>query len=94
MYLCFSLAEVHVWDIVGELVRLSCYPSPLNPFSVDWDYFTNLPLSQRVLATGAMLNLLQKIHLSHKEDQQYTPYCKFSLNYKTFKMLVLCNLFI
>jgi hypothetical protein len=37
------------------------FPSPLNPFAVDHRYFDSLPLAERIIATGAMANLLQEI---------------------------------
>ena len=58
-----------MWDVVAELVKLCTYPSPRNPFAIDYDYFSMLPLSERVLATAAMVNLLQKI-LIHTPDQK------------------------
>ncbi|KAH3807257.1 uncharacterized protein LOC127833664 [Dreissena polymorpha] len=53
--------DIFVWDIVAELVKLCTYPSPRNPFEIDFDYFKLLPLSEKVLATVAMMNVLQKI---------------------------------
>ena len=32
-------ADVKLWDIVAELVEVCTVPSPVNPFSVDFDYF-------------------------------------------------------
>lgn len=61
--------DVYVWDIVAEIVKLCTYPAPRNPFAIDFDYFTMLPLSEQVLATAAMVNLLQKI-LIHTPDQK------------------------
>ena len=62
-------SDIFVWDVVAELVKLCTYPSPRNPFAIDFDYFSMLPLSERVLATAAMVNLLQKI-LIHTPDQK------------------------
>ena len=46
---------------MAEVVKLCMYPSPLNPFAVDFKYFEGLPLAQRVIATGAMAHFLQKV---------------------------------
>ena len=37
------------------------FPLPLNPFAVDHRYFDSLPLAERIIATGAMANILQEI---------------------------------
>ena len=58
-----------MWDIVAEIVKLCTYPAPRNPFAIDFEYFNMLPLSEQVLATAAMVNLLQKI-LIHTPDQK------------------------
>jgi hypothetical protein len=65
-------SDVKVWDIIAELVKLCTYPPPNNPFAVDFEYFDNLPIEERLLATAAMVNFLQKMILSKKEDQRYT----------------------
>ncbi|XP_068689729.1 uncharacterized protein [Montipora foliosa] len=53
--------DTKLWDIIAEVVKLCMYPSPLNPFSVDFKYFEGLPLVQRVIASGAMVHFLQKV---------------------------------
>ena len=55
------LSDTKLWDIMAEVVKLCMYPSPLNPFAVDFKYFEGLPLAQRVIATGAMAHFLQKV---------------------------------
>ena len=69
--------DVQPWDVLLELVRLCTYPVPRNPFEVDFDYFEQLPLQERVLATGAMVNLLQKIICHKKEDKPYLAHGEF-----------------
>ena len=61
-----------LWDIIAELVKLCTYPAPLNPFAVDYSYFDELPLNERVLATGAMVNFLQKVITYQTKDKPYT----------------------
>ncbi|KAB5579312.1 hypothetical protein PHYPO_G00193640 [Pangasianodon hypophthalmus] len=50
-----------VWDVVNELVGLCTMPPPDNPFSLDMRYLQTLPLPERFLATGALLNFLEMI---------------------------------
>ncbi|CAG2195160.1 unnamed protein product [Mytilus edulis] len=63
--------DIHIWDIIAELVKLCTYPSPLNPFEVDFDYFTTLSLQDRVIATGAMVHCLQNIVLHTQDEKVY-----------------------
>ena len=67
---CWS-TEVHIWDIIGEVVKLCMYPAPRNPFAVDMDYFLSLSTHQQVLATAAMMVCLQKIVLHTSDDRRY-----------------------
>uniref|UniRef100_A0A3Q3WH31 DUF7886 domain-containing protein n=1 Tax=Mola mola TaxID=94237 RepID=A0A3Q3WH31_MOLML len=59
---------VRVWDVVSELVCLCTIPSPSNPFALDMRYIRNLPLPDRFLATGALLNFLEIFLLSVVEE--------------------------
>lgn len=59
--LCLSLTGTRVWDVVNELVGLCTMPPPDNPFSLDMCYLHTLPLPERFLATGALLNFLEMI---------------------------------
>lgn len=75
MTITFAI-DVQVWDVVAELVKICTAPSPPNPFAVDLDYFTSLPASERVLASAAMVNLLQQILStgSHSYDRRGKAY--------------------
>ena len=53
--------RVRVWDIIAELVTISCQPMPPNPFQVDFDYFDSLEPHERALASGAMTRILLQI---------------------------------
>ena len=53
--------RVRVWDIMAELVTLSCQPMPPNPFQIDLDYFDSLEPHERALASGAMTRILLHI---------------------------------
>ncbi len=63
---------MRVVDVVAELVRICTVPCPPNPFAVDMDYFAALPASERVLASAAMISLLQQILStgSHSYDRR------------------------
>ncbi|XP_017565358.1 uncharacterized protein si:dkey-19b23.7 isoform X1 [Pygocentrus nattereri] len=58
-----------VWDVVNELVGLCTMPPPDNPFTLDMRYLQTLPLPERFLVTGALLNFLEMIVVqgSHEE---------------------------
>ncbi|XP_020897235.1 uncharacterized protein LOC110236092 isoform X2 [Exaiptasia diaphana] len=53
--------DTKLWDIIGEIVKLCMYPAPFNPFAIDFKYFEGLPLGERLISTGAMVNFLQKV---------------------------------
>ncbi|GFO09779.1 60 kda ss-a/ro ribonucleoprotein-like [Plakobranchus ocellatus] len=63
--------DVHASDIVAELVRLCTYPSPRNPFEVDLEYFQSLPQPEQLLASAAMIALLQKIVIHTPDSKAY-----------------------
>ncbi|KAK3604656.1 hypothetical protein CHS0354_007199 [Potamilus streckersoni] len=63
--------DVYIWDLVAEVVKLCTYPAPTNPFAIDFDYFSQLPLPERVLSTAAMVQFLQKILIGTPEEKQY-----------------------
>ena len=64
-------SDYGIWDIIAELVKLCCYPSPQNPFEVDFEYFSGLPLPEKVITTGALINFLQKIIVTSSDDKTY-----------------------
>ncbi|XP_062521420.1 uncharacterized protein LOC134196335 isoform X2 [Corticium candelabrum] len=53
--------DIRVWDIIAELVAICTVPAPKDPFAVDLSYYDTLPVAESVLATGAMINFLQKV---------------------------------
>lgn len=57
----FFFSDVHLWQIVAEIVRLCCIPPPRNPFEVDHNYFENVAVKERVLVSAAMVNFLHKL---------------------------------
>lgn len=69
--LIYLFAEVYIWDVIAELVKLCMYPAPRNPFAVNMNYFHALSPQQQVLSTGAMISCLQKIILHTADDRQH-----------------------
>ncbi|RUS91078.1 hypothetical protein EGW08_001206 [Elysia chlorotica] len=63
--------DIHAIDIVSELVRLCTYPSPRNPFEVDLEFFQSLPQPEQLLASAAMVSLLQKILIHTPDSKAY-----------------------
>lgn len=60
---------IRVWDIVSELVCLCTVPSPSNPFALDMRYIKSLPLPERFLVTGALLNFLEMYVVYGNRDE-------------------------
>lgn len=66
------IVDIHIWDIMSELVKLCTYPSPMNPFEVDFDYFPSLSIQDQVIATAAMVYCLQQIVLYTQDEKIYS----------------------
>lgn len=62
-------ADVRLWDIMAEIITLTLSPSPINPFRINLAYFDTLPLEECVIATGAMMDFLQRVYM---KDTPYT----------------------
>lgn len=60
---------IRVWDVVSELVSLCTVPSPSNPFALDLRYIKSLPLPDRFLVTGALLNFLEMYIVYGNRDE-------------------------
>ena len=67
-----SMADIKPWDILAEVVKLCTYPPPQNPLAVDWEYFDRLPLAERVIAQGALINTLNRVIMGQQQDRYYT----------------------
>ncbi|KAF9133016.1 hypothetical protein BGW39_010806 [Mortierella sp. 14UC] len=61
--------DVRLWDIMAEIITLTLSPSPVNPFRINLAYYETLPLEECVIATGAMLDFLQRVYM---KDTPYT----------------------
>ncbi|XP_013418167.1 uncharacterized protein LOC106179179 [Lingula anatina] len=64
--------EIHVWEIIRELVKLCTAPPPRNPFEVDFEYYDHLPLQERITNSAATISLLQEIVATDVADRSYT----------------------
>ncbi|TNN71930.1 hypothetical protein EYF80_017718 [Liparis tanakae] len=60
---------IRVWDVISELVCLCTVPSPSNPFALDVRYIQSLPLPDRFLVTGALLNFLEMYVVYGNRDE-------------------------
>ncbi|KAL8625519.1 hypothetical protein ACOMHN_014608 [Nucella lapillus] len=63
--------DVHIWEIIAELVKLCMYPAPRNPFALNMKYFLSLSTHQQVLNSAAMIACLQKIAMTASDDKPY-----------------------
>lgn len=68
---CIVFSDIHVWDMVSELVGLCTMPPPDNPFSLDTRYLQTLPLPDRFLVTGALLNFLEVLVVQGRQEEVY-----------------------
>lgn len=65
----FFISGIRVWDVISELVCLCTVPSPSNPFALDMRYIKSLPLPDRFLVTGALLNFLEMYVVYGNRDE-------------------------
>ncbi|KAF9949061.1 hypothetical protein BGZ65_007624 [Modicella reniformis] len=61
--------DIRLWDIMAEIITLTLSLSPVNPFRINHVYFETLPLEECVVATGAMMDFLQRVYM---KDTPYT----------------------
>ncbi|EKX35043.1 hypothetical protein GUITHDRAFT_118793 [Guillardia theta CCMP2712] len=54
-------AQSTVWEVIAELVSVTTKPKPRNAFSVDFSLLESLPLMNSMLASGALVRMLQEI---------------------------------
>ncbi|KAK6466491.1 hypothetical protein HHUSO_G36184 [Huso huso] len=67
----WSTQGTQVWEVVSELVTLCTSPPPLNPFSLDMRFIQSLPQAQRLLASGALVNFLERIVVNGNPQEAY-----------------------
>ncbi|TPX34570.1 hypothetical protein SmJEL517_g02810 [Synchytrium microbalum] len=58
----WATEDVKLYDLVTEVLSLILIPSPENPFAVDNAYWDTLPVEEAVMATGAMMDFLQRVY--------------------------------
>mmetsp|Transcript_39595 Transcript_39595/g.98002 ORF Transcript_39595/g.98002 Transcript_39595/m.98002 type:complete len:307 (+) Transcript_39595:3-923(+) len=56
--------ETHVWDIIAEIVGHYVLSRPDNPFEVELDALSALPVRDRLLASASMVHFLREVYLS------------------------------
>ncbi|KAJ2825312.1 hypothetical protein GGI24_003195 [Coemansia furcata] len=63
---CWRLYDIRPWDVMVEVICTAMAPHPPeNPFAVDYGYFEKIPVEERVVATGAVLEFLRRVYLRH-----------------------------
>ncbi|XP_062372646.1 uncharacterized protein si:dkey-19b23.7 isoform X2 [Sardina pilchardus] len=67
----WSSQDIHVWDVVSELVGLCTMPPPDNPFSLDTRYLQTLPLPDRLFVTGALIGFLEALVVRGNQEEVY-----------------------
>ncbi|KAI8069676.1 hypothetical protein BC940DRAFT_297271 [Gongronella butleri] len=53
--------DVSLWEMIWELVSRISWPSPKNPFALDFDYLERLPLPQLLFLSGGLIGCLQSL---------------------------------
>ncbi|SAL99873.1 hypothetical protein [Absidia glauca] len=59
--LSWTTKNVALWEMVWELISRVSWPSPQNPFAIDFDYLDRVPLPQSLFLTGALMEFLQTL---------------------------------
>jgi len=52
-----------VWDIVEELVMMNVFPSPHNPYDINFGALEGMPMLERALQAGALAAFLKILYL-------------------------------
>lgn len=63
--LTYNAEDVHVWDVIEEIINSTIQPPPKNPFKVDFNKLQNMRLLERTLAAVALINFLRKVYIRH-----------------------------
>ncbi|EPZ31864.1 hypothetical protein O9G_004255 [Rozella allomycis CSF55] len=64
----WKTSDVHVYDIVEELLSVANNTPVSNPFAIDHTYFDTLSIEESIVCSSALLNFLNKLF------QQERPY--------------------
>ncbi|KAJ1851611.1 hypothetical protein LPJ73_003001, partial [Coemansia sp. RSA 2703] len=62
---CWRQFDIRPWDVLVEVICTALSPQPENPFAIDYSYFENVTVEERVVSTGAMLEFLRRVYLRH-----------------------------
>mmetsp|Transcript_44128 Transcript_44128/g.112628 ORF Transcript_44128/g.112628 Transcript_44128/m.112628 type:complete len:237 (-) Transcript_44128:116-826(-) len=54
---------IHVWDIVEELVIMNVFPSPHNPYEINFGALSNMPILERAMQAGALAAFLKILYI-------------------------------
>lgn len=57
------MVDIHLVDIIAEILSQTLDPAPENPFALDHTYYDSLPLEESMLLSGAMVDFLQRLCL-------------------------------
>eukprot|EP00730_Choanoeca_flexa_P000524 TRINITY_DN10232_c0_g1_i2.p1 TRINITY_DN10232_c0_g1~~TRINITY_DN10232_c0_g1_i2.p1 ORF type:complete len:258 (+),score=20.19 TRINITY_DN10232_c0_g1_i2:513-1286(+) len=63
--------DLHLWDILEELIAICIHPRPMNPFALDEAYLETLAGPSGIIRSGALLNFLHAIRL-HNPSSAYS----------------------
>lgn len=62
----FESGSIRAWDVAFELVQLNVFPSPPNPFAIDFDCLDKIPRERRIFLQGALSGFLRQLLLTER----------------------------
>ncbi|KAI7823944.1 hypothetical protein BX661DRAFT_172567 [Kickxella alabastrina] len=62
---CWRQFDIRPWDVLVEVICTALKPPPENPFAIEYAYFDQITVEERVVSTGAMLEFLRRVYLRH-----------------------------
>ncbi|KAI9306986.1 hypothetical protein BJ944DRAFT_262659 [Cunninghamella echinulata] len=57
----WATKNVALWEMIWELISRVTWPSPQNPFEINFEYLDQIPLPQALFLTGGLLEFLQTL---------------------------------
>ena len=63
--------DCHISEILAEVVKLCAYPAPQNPLAIDFNHLNDISGTDRLLASGALMQLLEKVIMLTNENKYY-----------------------